>query len=135
MKYAINAAHVPDPKGFYSQGTSAGRMIFISGQTGMDACPQTDTNPQAYPQAEVEPSLIQQTERCIDLIEALLSELQCSLTDVANLQVLLTSIDQLPQVDYVLARRFDTPAPARSVAQVQALPNGAAVEIAAIACR
>lgn len=110
-------------------------MIFISGQTGMDACAQAYTNTQAYPQAEVEPSLIQQTERCIDLIEALLGELQCSLTDVANLQVLLTSIEQLPQVDYVLARRFDTPAPARSVAQVQALPDGAAVEIAAIACR
>lgn len=135
MKYAINAAHVPDPKGFYSQGTSAGRMIFISGQTGMDACIHSEANTQVHPQAEAQPSLIQQTERCIDLIEKLLEELQCSLSDVANLQVLLTSIDQMPQVDYVLARRFDTPAPARSVAEVQALPEGAAIEIAAIACR
>ena len=37
MKYAINATGVDEPLGFYSNGTSAGRMIFISGQVAPDA--------------------------------------------------------------------------------------------------
>ena len=32
MKYAINAVGVPAPMGPYSQGTTAGRLVFVTGQ-------------------------------------------------------------------------------------------------------
>jgi 2-iminobutanoate/2-iminopropanoate deaminase len=44
-------------------------------------------------------------------------------------------LNLLPAVDEVYARRFPTPAPARSVVEVAALPLGALVEMDCIACR
>ena len=36
MKYSINAPHAPEPDGPYSQGTTAGRLVFAAGQLGRD---------------------------------------------------------------------------------------------------
>ncbi len=37
MKYAINAVGVPAPMGPYSQGTTAGRLVFVTGQIAVSA--------------------------------------------------------------------------------------------------
>ena len=37
MKYAINAVGVPTPMGPYSQGTTAGRLVFVTGQIAVSA--------------------------------------------------------------------------------------------------
>lgn len=118
MKYAINATGVDEPLGFYSNGTSAGRMIFISGQVALDAS-----------------GVAQQVHEILTTIEKLLGELQCNLSDVASLTIFMRDIAQLDEVDAVLKQRFDTPAPARSVAEVSKLPHDALIEISCIACR
>ena len=64
MKYAINAIGAPDSIGPYSQGTTAGRLVFASGQLPIspDDC-----------HALVEGGIAEQTERVIDIIETILA--------------------------------------------------------------
>ena len=77
----------------------------------------------------------EQTERVIDIIEAILSEVGCSLADVAQTTVYLASLDDMAAMNEVYARRFTTPAPARAVVGVSELPLGALVEMDCVACR
>lgn len=126
MKYSINAQGVPDAFGPYSQGTTAGRLVFASGQLPISA---------DDPRALVEGGVREQTERVIDIIEAVLAEVGCTLADVAQTTVYLASIDDMDAMNEVYARRFTTPAPARAVVGVSELPLGALVEMDCVACR
>ena len=62
MKYSINARGVPEAIGPYSQGTTAGRLVFASGQLPIST---RDSH------ALVDGGITEQTERVIDLIEEL----------------------------------------------------------------
>jgi len=126
MKYAINAQDAPEAIGPYSQGTTAGRLVFASGQLPID-----ENDPHALVAGGIEA----QTERVISIIEAILDEVDCTLSDVAQTTVYLASIDDLDAMNEVYARRFVSPAPARNVVAVSALPMGALVEMDCIACR
>ena len=68
-------------------------------------------------------------------VNALLAEVDCSLSDVAQTNVYLTDIRDLQAFNEVYARYFTPPAPARSVVAVSALPMGALVEMDCVACR
>lgn len=126
MKYSINARGVPEAIGPYSQGTTAGRLVFASGQL-----PISPDDPHAL----VGDDVADQTERVIDIIEAILAEVGCTLADVAQTTVYLASLDDLEAMNAVYARRFGTPAPARAVVGVSELPLGALVEMDCVACR
>ena len=126
MKYAINGTDIPDIHGPYSQGTSAGRLVFASGQVAWD--PDDDSR-------IIVGDVQAQTDRIIDIIEAILAEVKCTLEDVAQTTVYLTDIDDLEAMNEVYARRFGRPAPARAVVAVSALPLGALIEMDCIACR
>lgn len=75
MKYSINAQGAPDAFGPYSQGTTAGRLVFASGQ--LPISPENN-------RALVAGGISEQTERVIDIIESILSEVGCTLADVAQ---------------------------------------------------
>ena len=126
MKYSINARGVPEAIGPYSQGTTAGRLVFASGQLPIST---RDSH------ALVDGGITEQTERVIDLIEAILAEVGCTLADVAQTTVYLASLDDMEAMNEVYARRFMTPAPARAVVGVSELPLGALVEMDCVACR
>ena len=126
MKYAINALEAPDSIGPYSQGTTAGRLVFASGQLPQD---QND------PYRIVEGGIVAQTERVIDIVEAVLGEVGCTLADVAQTTIYLANLDDLRVVNEIYARRFDRPAPARTVVEVSRLPMGALIEMDCVACR
>ena len=83
----------------------------------------------------MEGGVAEQTERIIDIIEAMLDTVGCTLSDVAQTTVYLTSIDDMGPMNEVYARRFVPPAPARAVVAVSALPLGALVEMDCVACR
>ena len=121
MKYSINApAAIP-----WAPGNDR-KLIFASGQVAVD--------PHDPPRL-VDGGVREQTDRIIQIFQTLLDECGCSLSDVAQTTLYLTDLSLLPAVDEVYARRFPTPAPARSVVQVAALPLGAVVEMDCIACR
>ena len=125
MKYAISSAGAPRPIGCYSQGTTAGRLVFTSGQIGID--PATGELAEGGIEAEA--------ERAISSVEAILAEAGCTLTDVAKVTVYLTDMADFETLNRVYARRFPAPEPARSVVEVAGLPRGAKVEVEFIACR
>ena len=126
MKYSINAQGVPAAIGPYSQGTTAGRLVFASGQLPISAQNNKEL---------VAGGITEQTERVIDLIQSILAEAGCTLSDVAQTTLYLTNLNDLDAVNEVYAQRFTTPAPARNVVEVSRLPLDALVEMDCIACR
>lgn len=126
MKYAINSPHFPDEHGPYSQGTTAGRLVFASGQVAYD--PEDDTK-------VIDGGIIEQTERTIDLIEMILGEVGCGLEDVAHVTVYLRDLSDMDDMNDVYAERFHRPFPARAVIAANDLPLGALIEMDCIACR
>lgn len=126
MKYAINSIDVPEPQGPYSQGTTAGRLVFASGQIAYD--PQDPTR-------VMDGDAAAQTERVLDIIEAIIGEVGCTLEDVAQTTVYLARMEDMGAMNEVYARRFPRPAPSRSVVAVAALPLGALVQMDCVACR
>ena len=126
MKYAIDAPGAPEANGPYSQGTTAGRLIFASGQLPIDPLDNTKI---------IDGDISIQTERVIYIIDQILAEVGCNLSDVAQTTVYLTDIGDLDAVDRIYERRFIMPAPARTVVEVSALPMGALIEMDCVACR
>ena len=126
MKYSINAQGAPDAIGPYSQGTTAGRLVFASGQ--LPVSPDDG-------ERLVDGGITSQTERVIDIIEAILGEVGCTLADVAQTTVYLSSLSDMEAMNEVYARRFPSPAPARAVVGASELPMGALVEMDCVACR
>lgn len=126
MKYAIDAFGAPEANGPYSQGTTAGRLVFVSGQLPIDPLDHSRI---------IEGDITVQTERVIYIVEQILSEVGCTLADVAQTTVYLANIDDLDDMNAMYERRFIMPAPARSVVGVSALPMGALIEMDCVACR
>ena len=126
MKYSINAQGVPSAIGPYSQGTTAGRLVFASGQLPISVQNNKEL---------VAGGITEQTERVIDLIQSILAEAGCTLSDVAQTTLYLANLNDLDAVNEVYAQRFTTPAPARNVVEVSRLPLDALVEMDCIACR
>ena len=70
MKYAINAVGVPAPMGPYSQGTTAGRLVFVTGQIAVSA---------EDPKNLIDGGIEEQTTRVIHLAQSILAEAGCTL--------------------------------------------------------
>lgn len=123
--YRITSCEAPAAIGPYSQGTSAARFVFVSGQLPVD--PATDQ--------VVSGGIAQMTQRCIDNVEAVLAELDLTLADVTKTTVFMTDLSLFEEMNAAYAERFHLPGPARSCVEVSALPRGVRVMIEAIACR
>ena len=126
MKYAINSPNVPDEHGPYSQGTTAGRLVFASGQLPYD--PADDTR-------IIDGDIKEKTNRTIGIIETILAEVDCSLEDVAHVTVYLRHLSDLEDMNEAYAERFRRPCPGRAVVEVSDLPLGSLIEMDCIACR
>lgn len=126
MKYSINGPDIPEANGPYSQGTTAGRLVFASGQIAYDPDDSSRV---------IDGGVAEQTERIIDIIELILAQVDCTLSDIAQTTVYLSDINDMEEMNEVYARRFTTPAPARAVVAVSALPLDALVEMDCVACR
>lgn len=126
MKYSITTKEAPEAFGPYSQATTGGRFVFVSGQLGLD--PLTNRL--------VEGGIDAETDRAIRNVSAILDELHCNLEDIVRMTVYLSDMSDFTAMNEVYGRYFPKPAPARTCIQVAALPiSGARVEIDCIACR
>lgn len=121
---AIVSKNAPAAIGPYSQGikTAAG-MAFLSGQLPID--PTTGKFPEGGIKA--------QTEQSIKNIQAILSEIGMSLSNVVKTTVYLADMSLFGQMNEVYSQYFSEPFPARSAIAVKALPKDALVEIECIA--
>ena len=78
-------------------------------------------------------SLAEQTNGCIDLIEASLRAVGGSLEHVVRITAWLTALDEYGEYNRVRGERFGAHLPASAAVQVAGLLRGALIEIDAVA--
>jgi len=121
----VRSDKLPVPVGPYSPGMGFDRLIFVSGQAGID--PATGT---------LAPDVEAQTEQVLENIQAILRAAGSDLQHVLRCGVFLLDIAEFKTMNAVYARMFGEHRPARTTVQVAGLPGeGLLVEIDAIAYR
>jgi 2-iminobutanoate/2-iminopropanoate deaminase len=119
----VRAAGLPAPVGPYSPGMSYQKLVFVSGQGGVD--PETGAIA-----ADVEA----QTEQCLKNVRAILEAAGSGLPHVLRCGVFLLDMGEFKKMNGVYARLFGDHRPARTTVQVAGLPgDGLRVEIDAVA--
>jgi 2-iminobutanoate/2-iminopropanoate deaminase len=119
----VRSENLPTPVGPYSPGVAFDRLVFVSGQAGVD--PKTGTLA-----ADVEA----QTEQCLRNVQAILQAAGSDLKHVLRCGVFLLDMNEFAKMNGVYARFFGDHRPARTTVQVAGLPGaGLRVEIDAIA--
>ena len=120
----VLAEHLPKPMGPYSPGMGFERLVFVSGQGGID--------PSSGRLAGND--VAAQTEQCLRNIEAILRSAGSGLQHVLRCGVFLIDMREFQQMNAVYQRVFGDHRPARTTIQASALPGtGLRVEIDAIA--
>ena len=128
MKTSLTVPDAPKAIGPYSQAQvvrlhGGGRMVFTSGQVGLDPV-----------KGElVGPGVAEQAERAIENLTAVLRGAGLGLDDVVKTTVFLIDMADFEAMNKVYAKRFGETLPARSTVAVAGLPKGARVEIEAVA--
>jgi enamine deaminase RidA (YjgF/YER057c/UK114 family) len=95
--------------------TGAGKTVYVSGHLAAGA------------------TLAEQTNGCLDQIEAALRPLGGSLQHVVRITAWLTSLDKYAEYARVRGERFGANLPASAAVQVAGLLQGALIEIDAVA--
>lgn len=123
MKIAIETKKVPAPIGPYSQAVVANGMVYTSGQIAIDAATGE------YTPATV----IEETERVMRSLEALLEASGSDFSNVVKSSIFLQNMADFAEVNAVYSNFLTAPFPARETVEVAKLPKGAKVEISIIA--
>jgi 2-iminobutanoate/2-iminopropanoate deaminase len=122
MKKIVHSDNAPKPVGPYSQAVQAGNFLFISGQLAID--PKEGKI--------VASDIAMQTSQVIKNIEAILQAAGYRLSEVVQVNVYLSSMEQAKEFNIEYAKHFQTEPPARVTVAAQ-LPLNALIEISAIA--
>jgi 2-iminobutanoate/2-iminopropanoate deaminase len=123
MHKPIHSANLPKPVGPYSAGMGFERLVFVSGQGGVD--PATGV---------LARDTEAQTEQCLKNVQAILEAAGSSLQHVLRCGVFLVDMTEFATMNAVYSRMFGAHRPARTTVQVAGLPGaGLRVEIDAIA--
>lgn len=109
--------------GPYSHAVDAGELIFISGQTAMNADP-TPT---------FKGNIAEQTKECFSNLFSILDAANLTEANIVKVNVYLTDMKNFSEMNEVYKTYFSEPYPARTCIAVQGLPLGADVEIEMIA--
>lgn len=103
----------------YSRAVEAGGMIWIAGCIGIE----TD--------GSMSDSLSRQSTRCLERIEEALSAMDASLESLVKIRIYTTCIDRWPEIAEAIEPRLRDCRPANVLLGVDALADGAHVEIEA----
>ena len=124
-KSAVRTERAPAPfRGApYSQAIRLGDLVFVSGQLPLD--PATGK--------VVGSSIREQTEQVFANIRAILEEAGSSLDRLVKTTVFLTTLADFAGMNEVYRRHVGDTPPARSTVPAGAFPDGALIEIEAIA--
>lgn len=123
-RHAIRSTRAPGPPRPFSAGVSAGHLVFISAQLPADERG-----------ALVGGSAAEQARRALQNLAHQLRSTGLPIKSVAELNVYLVDPADADVVDGVCAGFFDEPGPARTIVGVAWLPEGARLQIAAVAVR
>jgi 2-iminobutanoate/2-iminopropanoate deaminase len=123
MKQVIKSDNAPKALGPYSQAIKVGKMVFLSGQLGLD--PKTNDF--------VNGGVSEQAYQSLSNLKAVLESEGLTLASVVKTTVFLKDLNDFQAMNVVYGEFFKTEPPARSTIQAGALPKGGLVEIDAIA--
>ena len=107
----------------FSGGVVAGKTLYIAGQQGRDA------------QGKLSGDIAQETTSTIAAIKKVVDEAGFKMTDLVNVTVFVTSLDDVAKMNEVYKALIPDPKPARATVQVAGLIGGAKIEISAIAVK
>lgn len=124
MKTILSTENAPCAIGPYSQGITAGDLLFLSGQIPIDPA-----------KGEIVAADIEgQTRQVLKNIKAVLESGGCTMEHVVKTTVFLKDIADFAKMNGVYQEFFrEGSYPARSAVQVAALPKDALVEIEVVA--
>ena len=108
---------------YLSLATEAGGFVFVSGLISFD------DSFQPYVDCGIE----EQTDRTLALVQKVLADAGCTMSDVVKLNVLLKSREDFDGYNSVVARYFPEDPPARITTVGDFLVDGILIEIDAIA--
>jgi len=109
--------------GPYSQGIDSKGLIFLSGQTPLDA------NTGKIADGDIKA----QTKQCFLNLFNVLEAADLTSNDVQKVNIFLTDMNDFSAMNEVYKEQFTDPYPARSTIGVASLPLGAKIEIEMIA--
>jgi 2-iminobutanoate/2-iminopropanoate deaminase len=124
-RHSVHSNSAPEAVGPYSQAVWAGDLLYLSGQTPLDAATGR----------LVEGGVERQTRQVFDNLEAVLASAGLTMHDVIKCNVYLVRMADFAAMNEVYAERFTPPFPARTTVAVAELPLGAQVEIELVAKR
>jgi 2-iminobutanoate/2-iminopropanoate deaminase len=107
----------------FSGGVVAGNTLYVAGQQGRDA------------QGKLSGDIAQETTSTIAAIKKVVDEAGFKMTDLVNVTVFVTSLDDVAKMNEVYKSLIPDPKPARATVQVAGLIGGAKIEISAIAVK
>ncbi|MFQ5703889.1 MAG: RidA family protein [Gemmatimonadales bacterium] len=119
----VSTSKAPEAIGPYSQAVVFGDLVFTAGQISLD--PAT--------MEIVGSNVVEQSERVLQNLAAVLEKARSSLQNVLKTTVYLTDMADFPAMNEVYASYFGNHKPARSTVQAAALPKNVLVEIDAVA--
>ena len=120
-KQIVQTDKAPKPAGQYSQGVSAGNLIFVAGQVGID--PQTRIAPKG---------IAAQTKQCLENIKAILAAANTTKDGIIRIEVYLRNMEDFGEMNKVFEEYFAKFPPVRSTFQA-GLAMDFLIEIDAIA--
>ena len=125
MNTPIHTPNAPAAIGPYSQAVQASNLVFVSGQLPIN--PATG--------AFAGEDIAAQTRQSLTNVRNILEAAGYSLSDVVKTTVLLAEIADFGAMNVVYEELFGDTKPARAAFAVKDLPQGALVEIEAVACK
>jgi len=125
MKQTVRTDSAPAPVGPYCQAVAWDRLVFTSGQIGLD--PQTGQM--------VSGGVAAEAEQVFANLAAVLKAAGSGLDRALKVTVFLVDMKDFGPVNEVYARHFAEPYPARSCFAVAGLPKSARVEVELVAER
>ncbi len=118
----VSTPNAPLALGPYSHAVRAGKLIFCSGQTGID--PKTGT---------LVEGLENQVQQTLANIKSVVKAAGSDMQHVIKTTVYLTNVAEFPIMNAIYEKAFAPHKPARATVEVSNLPKGALIEIEAIA--
>lgn len=123
LKDPVKTSNAPAALGPYSQAIKVGEFVFTSGQVAID--PATGEF--------IGGGIVEQTERVLKNVAAVLEAAGSSLDQVVKTLVFLADMNDFAAMNEVYGKFFTGAPPARSTVQAARLPKDARVEIEAVA--
>lgn len=118
----ISTPKAPAAIGPYSQAIAFGKLVFTSGQIGLN--PSTGEL--------VGASTEEQARQAFSNLKAVAEEAGGSLANVVKFTLFLTDLSEFSIVNSIMQEYVSAPFPARSTVGVASLPRGARFEVEAI---